>query len=225
MRKNIFLLFFLFFNSLLCAQDHVPLPCETGIVIPTVFIGNNDGIPQLFRPYFSGIEPWYLTMEIYDTSNTLILTTYSPEEGWNGHYWNHGNVMPDGIYKWKISYQWTKKDSLLQCDGTVRCSDLEFNIAEVNDSIGCGIFIPNEMSSEDDNFRPRFVCPPLSFHMQIFDRWGNLIFESKDYNAGWDGRKNKNEIAPEGTYYVVIDCISNPGEVKKHCVTNLLLIR
>jgi gliding motility-associated-like protein len=38
------------------------------------------------------------------------------------------------------------------------------------------------------------------FAMQIFDRWGNLIFESKDKNIGWDGYDRNGRLMPAGVY-------------------------
>ncbi len=40
-----------------------------------------------------------------------------------------------------------------------------------------------------------------SFHMLIFDRWGNLIYETKDFRKGWDGRANGGkDLAQIDTY-------------------------
>jgi len=38
------------------------------------------------------------------------------------------------------------------------------------------------------------------FNMQIFDRWGNLIFESNNSNVGWDGFDRNGNILPAGVY-------------------------
>lgn len=38
------------------------------------------------------------------------------------------------------------------------------------------------------------------FQMQIFDRWGNLIFESRQQNRGWDGYDRKGNLVPAGVY-------------------------
>lgn len=38
------------------------------------------------------------------------------------------------------------------------------------------------------------------FNMQIFDRWGNLIFESNSSNTGWDGYDRNGNILPAGVY-------------------------
>jgi gliding motility-associated-like protein len=38
------------------------------------------------------------------------------------------------------------------------------------------------------------------FQMQIFDRWGNLIFESLDRTIGWDGYDKNGRLMPAGVY-------------------------
>jgi gliding motility-associated-like protein len=38
------------------------------------------------------------------------------------------------------------------------------------------------------------------FNMQIFDRWGNLIFESNSANVGWDGYNESGKLLPAGVY-------------------------
>ena len=41
-----------------------------------------------------------------------------------------------------------------------------------------------------------------SIHIQIYNRWGQLIFESKDPSFHWNGlRFDNNEPAPSGVYY------------------------
>ncbi len=50
------------------------------------------------------------------------------------------------------------------------------------------VFKPVGMGIEDDQFL-----------MQIYDRWGKLVFESKDQNTGWDGTVNGSP-AQVGTY-------------------------
>ncbi len=51
----------------------------------------------------------------------------------------------------------------------------------------------------NDVFRP-IMEGVLEFQMQIFDRWGNLIFESKDKNQGWDGYDKNGRLLPAGVY-------------------------
>lgn len=63
------------------------------------------------------------------------------------------------------------------------------------------IFTPNG-DSFNDVFRPdgKGVA---DYRLKIFDRWGNLVFESTQYNNGWNGKIN-NEPAAAGTYYFLL---------------------
>jgi len=38
------------------------------------------------------------------------------------------------------------------------------------------------------------------FNMQIYDRWGNLIFESNSQTVGWDGYDQHGKLMPSGVY-------------------------
>jgi gliding motility-associated-like protein len=40
--------------------------------------------------------------------------------------------------------------------------------------------------------------------VQVFNRWGNLVFDTKDYQNDWGGTWNK-ELLPDGVYFYVID--------------------
>lgn len=64
------------------------------------------------------------------------------------------------------------------------------------------IFIPNSFSpngdSENDVFIPNGYGL-VSIYLEIFDRWGELIFASKDDEIGWNG-KNKGVVCEQNTY-------------------------
>jgi len=51
----------------------------------------------------------------------------------------------------------------------------------------------------------------LSF-MRIYNRWGNLIFESKNLNQGWDGSYNGTP-QPFGVYIYEIEAVTNLGKI------------
>lgn len=57
----------------------------------------------------------------------------------------------------------------------------------------------------------------------IYNRWGTLLYESTDLNAGWDG-KFKDQPQPFGVYVWVIEAVSPSGQTIKQ-TGNVTLIR
>ena len=51
---------------------------------------------------------------------------------------------------------------------------------------------------EEAYFKPKYKDVE-EYNLQIFNRWGQLIFESDDVNEGWDG-KYKGTLAPQAVY-------------------------
>jgi len=47
--------------------------------------------------------------------------------------------------------------------------------------------------------------------LRIYNRWGEVIFESRDIAHGWDGRANGAQ-QPIGSYVFVIDGVDGKGE-------------
>ncbi len=54
-------------------------------------------------------------------------------------------------------------------------------------------------NSFNDVFLPQ-VKGAEEFNMQVFDRWGNLVFESNNSNVGWDGYDKDGDLLPAGVY-------------------------
>ena len=62
------------------------------------------------------------------------------------------------------------------------------------------VFSPNN-DGVNDGFRAYFAdrCIPDDFTLEIYDRWGGLIYRSQDPNAAWDGRF-RGKLNPQGVY-------------------------
>ncbi len=97
------------------------------------------------------------------------------------------------------------------------------------------IYVPNTFTPDGDEYNQSFL-PILTegfkketYHLTIFDRWGAVVFESKDYRFGWEGTykfsehgpvKNglffKDITCPDGTYIWKISIeVLQTGEVKE----------
>ena len=86
-------------------------------------------------------------------------------------------------------------------------------------------FTPNGDGTNDYFFPRQFLTRGLTtFKMDIFNRWGENIFESTSTDGrGWDGTFN-NTPQPAGVYIYVIDATFVDGQ-KEHKQGNITLIR
>lgn len=62
-----------------------------------------------------------------------------------------------------------------------------------------GSFTPNH-DGLNETFGPSTIFGLTKFKMQIYDRWGEKLFESQDPKMPWDGRDLKGDDVPEGVY-------------------------
>ena len=65
------------------------------------------------------------------------------------------------------------------------------------------IYVPNSFSPDGDQhnneFKAELGAPVSEFRMRVYNRWGELVYESVDPEYGWDG-SYKGQMAQDGTY-------------------------
>jgi len=106
----------------------------------------------------------------------------------------------------------------------------------VTDAIGCfnsdsvlvdingymEVFVPNIFSPNGDGWNDLLEIkgPRLfNYYIQIYDRWGKVVYESTEQKEYWDGKLNGSELAPQTFVYmlsgesVLGDKISKEGNV------------
>ncbi|MCD4832707.1 MAG: gliding motility-associated C-terminal domain-containing protein [Bacteroidales bacterium] len=66
------------------------------------------------------------------------------------------------------------------------------------------VFIPEAFTPNDDGindlFQPVFTFIPKDYELRIYNRWGNVIFETGDYTKAWNGKEPNGNPAPAGVY-------------------------
>ncbi|WP_080057824.1 SdrD B-like domain-containing protein [Spirosoma aerolatum] len=78
------------------------------------------------------------------------------------------------------------------------------------------IFIPQGFSPNGDGINDRFVirgANGLTVSLEVYNRWGNLVYKNEDYQNDWDGKPNTGIVlssadsngVPDGTYYYVVN--------------------
>ncbi len=123
------------------------------------------------------------------------------------YLWNTGDTV-DSI--WAVLDDRTQRYSVTITKG--ECSKVESIRFDLDDiacpSIDCdveysNVFTPNG-DGINDLFRPTTTCNIYSYRLTIFNRWGQLVHETRNIAYGWDGYIN-GEMAGEGVYYFTLD--------------------
>ena len=88
------------------------------------------------------------------------------------------------------------------------------------------LFLPNAFSPNRDGQNDVLELLGLyveEMHLAIYNRWGQLVFESRDQNFGWDGTFKGEELSPDVYgFYLTVRCIDGDEYFKKG---NISLIR
>lgn len=69
-------------------------------------------------------------------------------------------------------------------------------------------FTPNNDGS-NDLFRPRVNLFIAKVDFQVFNQWGNLVFETSDPVINWDGKTQRGKELADGTYYYTCRLFEN----------------
>ena len=77
------------------------------------------------------------------------------------------------------------------------------------------IYIPNSIFPDGINsiFKPIATnIDPSKFKMTIMNRWSNIVFETSDFNLGWNGKYiDKDELVPNDMYIYVMEFYDAAG--------------
>ncbi len=71
------------------------------------------------------------------------------------------------------------------------------------------IKLPNTFSPNGDGYNDFYVIKGIQGYpnsqLDIFNRWGNLVYSKKGYTNDWNGVSNNGNELPDGTYFIVVD--------------------
>jgi gliding motility-associated-like protein len=171
------------------------------------------------------------------TYEPLVVTGISePDEGIQ----NGKAIVVVNSGTWPYSFVWkdyTVQDSVLSelfpGEYLVKVTDQndcqQTLIIKVGDATQCGEVRPI-ITPEGDGLNEEFLIGCLSRfsdnRLEIYNRWGQLIYQMKNYNDSdlWRGTNNRGDDVPDGVYFYVFeytDPVTGTHEVKKGSVTVL----
>ncbi len=82
------------------------------------------------------------------------------------------------------------------------------------------VFPPNVMTPNGDGLNDLFEIDGLELYanskVEVYDRWGNVVFSSDNYKNDWDGGD-----LPEGTYYYILE-VDDPQETVHRGILTIL---
>jgi gliding motility-associated-like protein len=125
--------------------------------------------------------------------------------------WSNGSTEDTLTGLFQGDYQLTVTDN-------VACSTINFlNMFNNKDGCDCFVYVANAFSPNGDNnneFIPvRGLCVK-SISFKIFNRWGNLVFETDQLNEGWNGYY-QDELQNTGVFVYVLEATLENGKTVK----------
>lgn len=143
-----------------------------------------------------------------------------------------GVSMPDVSYKWNTGSNACcivpHKDGLYKLAMENQCGTFVDSLWVIYSSCEECIVFPNAFvpvrNHENRVFRPILKCPVSEYHIRIYNRWGNMVFESNDVQDGWYGRFNY-DYAPIGTYVYLVEYKAKGKQKTQYIKGNVTLLR
>lgn len=171
-------------------------------------------VDSMVRPAYISVEEapiadFSLSNTLVSSQNPIVLITNSSQFASN-YTWDYGDGSPiDTAANPTHDFPQNSGQTyevLLTAFSPSGCSST-FSLFVTSDKLVVEelYYVPNAFTPDDDPFNP--VFRPIitsgfdmtSVVFRIYNRWGEMIFESKDPNIGWDGTYN-NLPAQEGAY-------------------------
>ncbi len=126
-----------------------------------------------------------------DSSIVLNGTNYHEKrikENVFGYLWSSGEKTPQLNVNRSGKYTVTISEV---------CKKKQVNFIVQNKNCFCNVYVPNSFSPDGDGvndiIKPLWSCTDAivsRITFSVYNRWGNLVFQTKELNSGWDGHFN-----------------------------------
>ncbi|MBL6872770.1 MAG: gliding motility-associated C-terminal domain-containing protein [Flavobacteriales bacterium] len=145
-------------------------------------------LPRILEPMKDSLicENFPLVLKAYADRNEGIV--------WHDFHTDTFTMVRTGGIYWAKAYN--------ECGEAIDSVKISSEDCECNDYIP-NVFTPNK-DGLNDYFGFQSNCIPSKYYnLKIYSRWGDLLFESNDYRAKWDGT-HKGRVCPTGVYSYII---------------------
>jgi gliding motility-associated-like protein len=108
------------------------------------------------------------------------------------------------------------------------CSDTSYQIIQISEELA--FYVPNSFTPDGNQFnnvwQPVFTegLNPQAYHAAIYNRWGEIIWESYDAAVGWDGTYGMNGIEVQDDVYIYNITFGYKDSAKKERITGHIVL-
>ena len=144
-----------------------------------------------------------------DHITVIVLDSIRTELGRDTFFCPTDRIILDASSNTLSEYQWMDGNTQVTREVTApgvysvrvfnQCEEVRDEIT-IHECEECFVFVPNAFSPNNDGIndkiRPLSDCELLDYDFRIYNRWGGLVFQSREPNAGWDGYFNGRKVLP-----------------------------
>ena len=173
---------------------------DQGCIATDTYADYIEVVPQPVADFtFSPTDLDILMTEVEFDNQSMHSTNY---------IWNFGDLSPNSfeenpthIYPDETGGTYTVT---LFASNDIGCSDTAERVITIKDVLI--FYVPNiftpDGNSYNENFMPVFSggLDIYDYHLTIFNRWGEVIFESYNVAVGWDGHYGDGGLVQDGVY-------------------------
>ena len=153
------------------------------------------------------------TVTLFGSPSGLPSYQWSPEDGLSAPT----NQQTDAVINEDIVYTLSVSDGICTRDDTVEIKVYEIICEDPY------VFVPNAFSPNGDNYNDVLYVRGLYIEkviFRIFNRWGEMVFESNDVSVGWDGMFRNQVLQPDVyDFYLDVTCVGGLTSIVKGNVT------
>ena len=177
------------------------------------------------------VASFTLSPTILNAENTT--TTFSNTSvGGTSYEWNFGDGSDNStLFAPQHSYPSSMPGSFLitlVTSAANGCKDTTNQLVYMEDNLI--YYVPNAFTPDGDEFNQIFLpvftsgFDPYDYNFQVFNRWGEILFESNNYETGWDGTY-AGKLVQEGIYTWQIEFKTSRNDERKTIYGHLNVLK
>lgn len=201
----------------------------------STFVANNEQVYWLQLSNNCGTETDSMTINLDD--NIPILDIDSPIPWCNGDLVTlDATQVFDAIYLWDDGSSFPSLQVVTPGEYAVSvmtdCYTVDQEVMVVPGDCSNEIYVPSVFSPNEDGFNDVFTIffgsdlDITGAQCSVYDRWGNMVFDTQTLPVAWDGRFRDSDMSPGVYAYVIIAEYMDRGRQRREVIRgDITLIR